>query len=178
MDDPLKGGHPLGAKAPATWQPKHEQIYRLKYLARSGNDLEFHYTLDLVPSAALLDKSLIVHDPTEFLDIHIVEDCRIIIELGQNLTWCTKHDAIFTDRNMAGHYFELAYDVSGVWTPKEQVPQGYECKRIRFGAKKNDETVDDKNHKFSLNIDLHYGNGTSLLMTLDPDIRNPGGGGK
>ena len=103
----------------------------------------------------------------------------IALDPAKEWRWSTAIDAITTKEPFPSYYFDLRYlGKNGSYT-RETFPADEACLQIAFGAKYNrDNMLGAAIQPYNLNLELIYADGTALPITIDPDIRNPGGGGE
>lgn len=164
---------PLGDKAPEGWSGQGDYSETMSYALRDRH-LEFF----LAPPASAGDAPSSAANHTRMLDLSIAKDCRVVIALdpAQSWRWSTAIDAVTTKESFPGLYFDLQYlGKNGSYT-RETFPADEACLQIAFGAKYNkDNMLGPAIQPYNLNLELIYADGTALPITIDPDIRNPGG---
>lgn len=166
--------YPLGDKAPEGWSGQGDYSETMSYALKDGY-LEFF----LAPAARADAQGSSAPNHTRVLDLSIEQDCRIVIALdpAQPWRWATAIDAVTTKQPFPGLYFDLRYlGKNGSYT-RENFPPDEACLQVAFGAKYNkDNMLGPAIQPYNLNLELIYADGTALPITIDPDIRNPGGG--
>ena len=176
MTDSTLAQERLSPNAPPDWHDSGKTISRI-----------LRYDVGTAPNKTLsFQYEKVSNDPYD-LNFLIDDFCYVELYLasdsGQNWFWSTQLDAVTTKRDYCMLYGQLEYKIS----PSEQYatrPVGdatrYKC--VRFKARPNVYGMNgpvevthhsDRNHGFSLNIDMEQPGGRILPITLDPDIKNP-----
>lgn len=110
--------------------------------------------------------------PGELLHhVPIEKDCYILIWLSKNVDWHWHPTrAITIARNdLSDQYFKLEYLTASGW--QAPTSSGIVTRSVRLGARlRNGATQDDL---FNLNVELENPDGSTLPITIDPDIQNP-----
>ncbi|HYE26774.1 MAG TPA: nucleotide synthetase [Allosphingosinicella sp.] len=161
----------LRAGPPPNWSTGILFKRLLQLSPETGRGLVFKYAKMTTDPYNL---SLSVDEPTIIeLTLDTVNDA--------NWRWSEKLEAITTKFDYSILYGEIEYKQNdGSFKTTKQA--GYNCMVIRFKARPNKyggTTANpllhhpDKNHGFSLNIDILQPDGSILPITLDPDIKNP-----
>lgn len=112
--------------------------------------------------------------------ISVKNNTEITIKLKSNKKWrfSNLYDAITTKEELTQFYGKLTYDRTHV-IKDGNVIVGHQA--VMFYAKYDDVGRVGTSHGFSINIDLlqsgTVGQGVWLPITIDPEIKNPPGGG-
>jgi hypothetical protein len=160
---------------PGGWNPSATYLVVVDFDRSNSRKIIFRKTHHVEVPTPPDNQPLPEPTPTgsgEFLHhVEIQKDCYIQFWLSKNVDWHW-HDekAITTAKSLPTQYFKLQYLTSQGWDDKPLAGQPTRC--VRLGAKYRGPGS-PKADLFNMNVMLENPDGSTLPITIDPDIQNP-----
>lgn len=161
---------------PGGFHPAVTYVVVIDYDPSDRRKVIFRKTHDT--EVATLPDHLLPSEPTpagagELLHhVPVKEDCYIQMWLSRNVDWHWQATrAITTAKPLPNVYFKLQYLTSTGW--KVQPLPGETTRCIRLGVRHRGAGPVQED-LFNLNVALENPDGSTLPITIDPDIQNPG----